>query len=68
MSFDPADRTPRDIDILVKSTSFLSFFQTIKIDDPDDEFQVHHESCRFLSLRMASKGEMICRHSSESKP
>ena len=68
MTFEPKDRTPRDIDILVKSTSFLAFFQTIKIDDPDDEYKVHNQSCHCLTLRLAYKGEMICKHSRRSKP
>lgn len=63
MTFDPNDRTNRDIDILVKSTGFLSFFQTIKIDDPEDDCDVHRQSCRCLTFRIAGKGEMICKHS-----
>ena len=64
MAFEPKDRSPRDIEILVKSTGFLTFFQTIKIDDPNDEFHVHRQSCIRLTLRVSRKGEMICKHSS----
>jgi hypothetical protein len=63
MTFDPKDRSNRDIEILVKSTGFLSFFQTIKIDDPNDEYDVHRQTCQRLTLRVATKSEMICKHS-----
>lgn len=63
MSFDPKERTAKDIDILEQSTSFLTFFQTIRIDDPTDEFKVHRRTCEHLTLIQTEKGKVICQHS-----
>ena len=63
MSFEPKSRTPKDIDILEQSTSFLTFFQTIRIEDPTDEYKVHRRTCEHLTLIQSDKGKVICQHS-----
>lgn len=63
MSIPPQDRLTKDIDILEKATSFLTYFQNIKLDDPDNEFDTHRKTCHCLMHAQLDKGALICKHS-----
>ena len=63
LSVPPEQRTEQDIHILERCTSFLAFFQNIKIDDPQNIYDAHRGSCRVLTRSTCSKGKFVCKHS-----
>lgn len=62
----PKDRLDSDIDILEKCTSFLNFFHSIKIDDPENEYDSHRKTCQCLLRVEMKQGNIICKHSTSS--
>jgi|JI6StandDraft_1071083.scaffolds.fasta_scaffold997554_1 hypothetical protein len=68
LSLNPKDRTNSDIDIMEICTSFLSFFQTIKLDDPDNEYDSHRKTCQCLRHVEYEKGFFICKYSTRPSP
>lgn len=63
---NPENRTPRDIKILKKCTSFLSFFKNIMRVDPDDRRKAHENGCRLLRYRTQKKGSLVTKYKTAS--
>lgn len=63
LSIQTKDRMEKDIDIMEKCTSFLFFFQNIKLDDPENEYDSHRRTCQCLKHEEHNKGYFICKYS-----
>lgn len=59
---EPDKRTPNDIEMLKKCTSFLSFFKNIMRTDPEDKRKAHENGCRFLRYRVQRKGSIVTKY------
>ena len=58
----PEDRSDDDINLLERCTSFLHFFEKVKIDDVDNRFQAHRRTCKVLKYVQYRKGEVVFKY------
>lgn len=55
----PDFRSEYDVRVLKRCTSFLQFFQKIKLDDPSNRFDSHIKACRVLLYKQYHTGQLI---------
>lgn len=60
----PEDRSDEDINLLERCTSFLHFFEKVKLDDFDNRFMAHRRTCKVLKYVQFRKGEVVFKYGS----
>lgn len=56
---EPDQRKPTDIDVLVKATSFLTFFKNMNKKKAYIEFNCHQKCCKYLQTKVIKQGEIV---------
>lgn len=62
LKIEPDNRTSQDLNLLEKCTSFLHFFERVKIDDLDNKFDAHRRACKVLKYTEYKKGELVFKY------
>lgn len=59
-------RTTHDIQVMLKCTSFLAFYQNIELEDPNNKYDSARKSCLCLQYRFYPQSHFICRHNDQA--
>lgn len=62
LKIKPQDRSDDDIYLLERCTSFLHFFEKVKIDDIDNKFNAHRRTCKVLKYVQYKKGDVVFKY------